>query len=202
MLRVTLDPSSWVTWTEARSPPLPDAHRPLPEAGAISPSGSDWLAVCCTALTQCWYVRASPCGSSAMRPADARYPSANSMSVLVPGRIWMRAPSPARLMPQPAPRPKPAAFQTTVPLAGVATPFCPAEGPASQTLQPAAAASRPTVATVFTTFQVRSPRRRLTGSGAAGGGVLAAGGGLGGGGGFGAASGGRAVRRPGVRDSS
>src|SRR5580692_10893707 len=140
-----------------------------------------------------------------MVPADARYPSANSMSVLVPGTIWMRAPLPARLMPQPSLRPKPAAFQTTVPLAGKPSSFGPVEEPFPQASQTVRAASQAKAARAFTVLQGKPPRRSLTGSGAAGGGVLAAGegrgGGGGGGGGFGAAPDGPA-RRTGVRDSS
>src|ERR1700722_1692280 len=136
-----------------------------------------------------------------MVPADARYPSANSMSVLVPGTIWMRAPLPARLMPQPSLRPKPATFQTTVPLAGKPSSFCPAEGPPCAMPQPTTAAATATTATARTVLQGKSPRCGLTGPGAAGGGVLAGGGG-GGCGGLGAAAGGRAALRPGVRDAS
>src|SRR5580692_9676 len=111
-----------------------------------------------------------------MVPADARYPSANSMSVLIPGTIWMRAPLPARLMPQPSLRPKPATFQTTVPLAGKPSSFCPAEGPVLQAIQPVTvtAVATTTSATALTVLPGKPLGRRLTGSAVDGGGVLAA----------------------------
>src|ERR1700722_10724511 len=137
-----------------------------------------------------------------MCPADARYPSATSMSVLIPGTIWILRPLPARLMPQPSLRTKPAAFQTTAPLPVRASAFLLGVWTFCKTIRAAMAATATTNATTFTGVQGRLPGRWLAGGGVAGGGVLAACGvrGGGGGGGFGAGAGGPAGA-PGFRDS-